>query len=121
MRKTFALVACLILALSCVMLTACGGANLSDSPYVGTWVVVKAEAFGEEASPEEVFDGEFIMILSEDGTATITVADEDPSVNTWRKVSGGIRLKGDFNLKMEDQDGTLVGNVIGMELYFEKQ
>ena len=54
MRKNIVIV--LTVLMMCFAFTACGGKDMSDSPYVGTWKATKAEYGGFEISVDSVFD-----------------------------------------------------------------
>ena len=73
MKKTLAIFCCAAIAVSCMLLAGCGGssADLSDSEYVGTWVALTIDAFGQEETTEDVseaLDTTMTMTLNEDGT-----------------------------------------------------
>ena len=127
--RVIAIMCCVALALSCVAIAGCGGnggsseaADLSNSAYVGTWKATKATFQGEEVAIEEVLtDGDFILVLKEDGSVDVNAVGEE-STAVWSETSDGIKVKGDeINTTFKDADGMLETDIIGMHLFFEKQ
>lgn len=125
-KRVFALVCGLAVAVACVLLVGCGGngntTDLSESKYVGTWSGQKATFQDTEVTVEEVLHGPFDMVLNADGTATVTMGEEESMTATWSETGSGIKIKGDdINLEFKDKDGVLETSVIGMHFYLEKQ
>ena len=129
-RKITAIVCSFAVLVACVLLVGCGGGNgdsgvgtvSSDSKYIGTWEGVKASFADEETTVEEVIKGPFIMELKADGTADVTMGQEEKMTANWGETKEGIKVKGDdINLDFEDKDGVLETSVIGMHFYLEKK
>ena len=53
--KKFA--AIIVVALMVMSFASCGGTDMSDSPYIGTWTATTAEYSGIEVSVESIFGG----------------------------------------------------------------
>ena len=56
MKKSVALILCLVMVLSCLLLTACGSGgkkNLSVSKYLGTWRAFNVSLLGETGEFED--------------------------------------------------------------------
>ena len=77
------------------MATACGGKDLSNSKYVGTWVGKTAEYEGMEISVETLF-GDFNFTLEGNGKATAHVDGEDKT-GKWDETEKGIILDDEMN------------------------
>ena len=110
-----------ILAL-CVSLAGCGskGDIPADSPFIGTWKAVRATFKDEVMDVSEVLDKDFIIILNQDGSASVDY--EESGVGTWSLTDSGAKIKGDdLNIKLKMEDGTLTTSVLGMTFYFDKQ
>lgn len=128
MKKAFMILFCMILAMSFLTLTGCGGSSDSgegeapaaDSAYIGTWEVVSASFADEEAEAEDL--PHFILEVREDGTAAITDDEGNVSEGKWKEIDGGIKVKGDdINMKFMDKEGSLECKVIGVHMILEKQ
>ena len=73
MRKNISIILAAILVLSTLLLTACGGGSsntedLKNSRYVGTWTA-KGIEIGDDS---EDLDGEWLLVLNEDGTGSLS-------------------------------------------------
>ena len=119
MKKTVALLSCLLILISCVALTGCGKQDLTNSKYLGTWVASRATMLGEEASADEVFSDGWSIQLNPDGTAVVTSKDEVSNC-TWRETSKGIKFKGDMKVKATAEGDELVIKILGMQIHFVK-
>ena len=125
MKKITAIVLSTIMVLSALSLASCGGggsdADLSDSRYVGTWTT-KGIEIGEDS---EELEGEWLLVLNEDGTGTLSGSlegeEEDPSEFTWKLVDGGFKCSGDVKATFKDVGDNIKTKIIGVELVFEKQ
>ena len=123
MRKIKKILAlCVMLVLAMGILAACGGssADLSGSPYCGSWAGTKAEYSGFEFTMEEM-GMECSLSLEANGKATFDF-DGDSESGKWEETENGILLK-DSSDEMEliAEDGSLTLEMEGMKLYFEKQ
>lgn len=122
MKKYSAILFAMILALSCIALTACGGGgdssteDLSDSPYVGTWVI-DTLSMGDES---DAADFDAILVINGDGTGTMG-DNEETSEFTWEPVDGGFKCKGDVKADFEEEGDGLKTSMLGVELHFIRQ
>ena len=126
MRKHISIVLALMLVLSTFLLTACGGGSsntedLKNSRYVGTWTT-KGIEIGEDS---EELEGEWLLVLNEDGTGTLSGSlegeEEDPSEFTWKLVDGGFKSSGDVKATFKDDGDKITSKIIGVTMVFEKQ
>ena len=130
MKKTLAILFILVMTMSLVALTGCGGgeegeAPSADSPYIGSYKAVSAEFQGEKADLDDVMDGaEIILELHEDGSAVLSSTDDSgTSEGTWTVLENGVKVKGD-DIDMEftaTEDGGLQAEMFGFVLTFAKQ
>ena len=96
-----------------------GGANGEDtaSKYVGTWKAVSLSVAGVQQEP----DGEWFLIINEDGTGTLDVEGQAPSAFTWEPTSSGFKASGEMKVKFTDDGDRIKTKVLGTEIVFEKQ
>lgn len=120
MKKSAALPLCLLLAVSCLILTACGGASgnkdLSGSKYVGTW---KAASLTMKDEAGE-FEQDTYLVLNADGTAQFT-SEEEVTDCTWKETNDGFKLEGGAKMTFKDDGDGIVSKVFGVSLHFERQ
>ena len=120
MKKIISMSIIMIMLLSVLLLTGCGGgssADLSDSKYVGTW---KAAAIAVSDESENL-DENWVLTLKEDGTGQLT-SEEETSDFTWQLTDNGFKTKGDVNVKFtDDGDNRIKGKILIADLIFEKQ
>ena len=117
MKKSIAIVLCLVIVFSCLSLTACGGKkDLSDSKYVGTWKATYLSLKDETGELEE----DTYLILNPDGTAEF-VSDDEVSTCNWQETKNGFKLTGDTKLKFTDDGDGIVTTILGVGLHFERQ
>lgn len=121
-KRSFAILCSLFAALVCIVLVGCGGgggnADVSESKYIGTWTATNVSAFDETEDADEVFGGEFIVVLNGDGTATIT-AEGETATGTWSETSTGFTVKGDdFNTTFKEVEGGVETSIIGVKIFF---
>ena len=119
MKKTIAFMLCLVILLTCVGLSACGGSgkkDLSGSKYLGTWKAVSM-SLGNETSP---YEDECLLILKADGTADFTDNNEHTACN-WEETSGGFKLTGGAKMKFTDDGDGIKSTILGVEVHFVKQ
>ena len=117
MKKRLIILVGMILAISCIGLTACGGgesANLSDSPYLGDWVATGV-SLGDESG---ALDEDYLLTLNDDGTGTLTGGGETSSF-TWTPTEEGFETDGDVKAKFT-ADGTdaIHCKILGASLNF---
>ena len=124
MKKLIMLVLAMVLTVSCLALTACGGGSsedLSNSKYVGTWKI--AEVTLKDASEELNID--YTLTLNEDGTGTFLAVDEngqeDKSDITWSLTDDGFKTKGGTKLTFTDDGDNIQTKMLGVGLVFVKQ
>ena len=115
LKKMSCVILSMVLCILC--LTACGGKDMSDSKYVGTWTGTKAEYAGFEMSVEELF-GDFTLTLQEDGKAVVFVDGEEEKGN-WDETEQGVSLDGEMEF-IADGDA-LTYETEGVIVYFEKK
>ena len=125
MKKITAIIMSAILALSALVLVACGGGSsedLSDSKYVGTW---KATSMTVLDTTEEVSGGEYALTLNGDGTGHFFSKEDggegETTDITWELMDGGFKTKGDTKLKFKDDGNNIKAKILGVDLIFEKQ
>ena len=77
MRKKLNLLFGLVLIISMVVLTGCGGSGKSGekSPYEGKWVAVSAQMMGMSVSIDEVFGGDFEFEVKNGGKVSFSAGD----------------------------------------------
>ena len=127
MKKLLALLCCVAVAVSCMLLTSCGGsgsADLSDSEYVGTWVAQTIDAFGDEETTEdvgEVFEGGMTLVVNGDGTLVADFGDDEPINATWEETSDGFKTKGDMKMTFKDDGDNIKARILIADLIFVKQ
>ena len=73
-----------------------------------------------EALDESNDLGEVTLTLLEDGTGHMDSA-EDVSHFTWEEIDGGFKTSGDVKMTFKDEGEGIKANIIGVDLYFEKQ
>lgn len=124
MKKLIMLVLSMVLTVSCLALTACGGGSsedLSNSKYVGTWKI--AEVTLKDASEELNID--YTLTLNDDGTGTFLAVDEngqeDKSDITWSLTDDGFKTKGGTKLTFTDDGDNIQTKMLGVGLVFVKQ
>ena len=121
MRKK-SLVLVVIMILSVLLLSACGGSAVSDSPYVGKWVGTTAEYAGMEWDVASLL-GEFTIDLESGGKAVLTVQGETTN-GKWSESDAGVVIDegsdNEVTLTAGD-DGRLSVEMEGMVIYFEKE
>lgn len=102
----------------CFALAACGGTDMSDSPYLGKWTATTADYSGIEMSVESILGGEFSFTLNDNGKCDVTVAGESDS-GKWTETEDGFNVLDEFDFTV---DGDLaVLDYSGITLYFERQ
>ena len=119
MKKTISIAVVLLMVLSVLLLSGCGGsssADLSDSKYIGTWKATTM-ALQDES---EALDTDYTLTLKEDGTGQF-VSEEGTDNITWELTDNGFRTKGDTKLKFTDDGDNIKTKIIGVDLIFEKQ
>lgn len=124
MKKFMSVLCSFMLIMTCFVMVGCkqGKKDVSDSKYIGTWQAVNAEAFGQMVTADEVFEGkDVLLVLNGDGTGTF--ADTEDKINkfTWVELDDGVKTEGDVNMTFTEKDGKLVGDVLMVKLFFEKQ
>ena len=130
MKKLFMILCVMVMSLAFVSLTGCGGSDsgdageapAADSPYIGSWIATSAEFNDEEVDLAEALEeGDYIIVLNEDGTASSSYGDENTTGN-WTVTDNGVKLRGD-DMKMDlvdEGDGTVSTEIFGFKMYFEK-
>ena len=127
MKKVVSYLLCVAVLVSCLALTACGGkkksesADLTGSKYLGTWKTTGITFMDESEALDESNDlSEVTLTLLEDGTGHMDSA-EEVSKFTWEEVDGGFKTSGDVKMTFKDEGEGIKANIIGVDLYFEKQ
>lgn len=125
MKKTLTILCALIITISCIALAGCGkggnGTDASDSPYLGTWKAVTAEALGQEVPIAEVLDYDLTLTLNADGSAQLE-ADGEVANGKWSESGTEVKVSGsDMNMTLKDEGGKLSTSIVGVTIYFEKQ
>ena len=133
MKKAMTAAAAALMILLVLALTACGGGGASGgsggssgggeseeepgSKYIGTWKAIYMSIGGVQQEP----DGEWFLILNEDGTGTLDVKGQAPSAFTWEPTSNGFKASGEMKVKFTDDGDRIKTKVLGTEIVFEKQ
>ena len=118
-RKSLAILLCMLLSM--VFLTACGGADMSDSEYVGKWIGTTAEYSRMEWDVASLL-GDFTIEFKADGTVVVTVQGEDTD-GKWSETEGGVIVDEgtDGEMTVKKVDDRLSIEQDGMTIYFEKE
>lgn len=128
MKRIFTVFCTVFMVFSCLVFTGCSkkeeintGADLTNSEYVGTWGFTKVSFAEEEASTDEVTDGNWTITLKGDGTGE-SVTSEGTEEITWGETSKGVKIKGEeTNLDLVKEDNLLTTKILGVTISFEKQ
>lgn len=120
MKKRLIILIGVLFALSCIGLSACGGgdegADLSDSPYVGDWVMADL-SLGDES---EAMTEEYKLTINGDGTGTLT-GEGETSNFTWTPTDTGFKTSGDLKVKFTaDSEDAIHAKIFGVSLNFVK-
>lgn len=113
LKKLTALLVLFVLTLN---LMGCGGADYSESPYLGTWVGTTAEYAGMEMGVEEILGGEFTFTLESNGKCTLSVAGDEEK-GKWSETENGFSVVDEFEFAVEgntavlDYDGVIINFV----------
>ena len=77
MRKKLNLLFGLVLIISMIILTGCGGSGKTEekNPYEGKWVAVSAQMMGMSVSIDETFGGAFEFEVKNNGKVSFSVGD----------------------------------------------
>ena len=119
MKKTLAILCCLVVAVTGIVLTGCGGDKYADSPYVGTWNATVAETSGMELKVKDVL-GEFKLTNEADGSCTV-VLKGDESKGTWEPTEKGFTVDdGQMEFVSAGKDEITV-EYSGVVIHFEKE
>ena len=124
MKKVFSGLFCVAIVASCLLLAGCGGADMSDSEFVGTWVAQTIDAFGETETTtdiSEVLEGGMTMVVNGDGTVVVDFGDGEPLAATWKETRDGFKTKGDAELKFKTEEGGISTNIVGANIHLVKQ
>lgn len=113
MKKTIALLLCLILCAFAVV-----GCS-SESPYVGKWTCTSMEISGI------IIDGEIpnsmTVTFDSDGTGEMAVEGEGSTGFTWEEVSGGVKIDDTYEVyTFNYEDGKLVWDFDGTIFTYEQ-
>lgn len=118
MKKTVALILCLLMALSCACLPACGSGakkDLSGSKYIGFWKAVSLSVKDKAGEFEE----EITLTLKGNGTAEFASGDEVTAC-TWEETKDGFKLKDGAKMTFKDDGDGITSSVFGVQLHFER-
>ena len=77
MRKKLNLLFGLVLIISMIILTGCGGSGKTGekNPYEGKWIAVSAQMMGMSVSIDETFGGAFEFEVKNNGKVSFSVGD----------------------------------------------
>lgn len=112
------LVAVMAVALMVFAFTACGGEDMSNSPYVGDWHATTAEYSGIEIGVEDVIGGEFVFSLEDNGKCTVSIAGDEES-GKWTETEEGFNVEEEFDFVADGDTATL--DYEGVTMHFEKK
>ena len=124
MRKIYAVLFCVAIVASCLLLASCGSSDMSDSEFVGTWVAQTIDAFGESETTtdiNEVLEGGMTIVVNADGTVLVDLGDGEPLSATWKETSDGFKTKGDAKLKFKTEEGGISTSIVGANIHLVKQ
>lgn len=99
------LVALCIFALSFTF-AACGGKDMSGSPYLGTWTATTGEYSGIEISLESALGGPFIFDLGDNGKCKMTVAGEEET-GSWDETEDGFIVEDTLTFTVDGDNAFL--------------
>ena len=88
MKKILAFASAAVMVLS---MTACGGKDLSGSPYAGKWEATSYEMWEIEMSTEEM--GATTVTLNGNGKAEMVLMDQSANAK-WDETESGIEISG---------------------------
>lgn len=88
MRKKLNLLFGLVLIISMIALTGCGGSGKTGekNPYEGKWVAVSAQMMGMSVSIDETFGGAFEFEVKNNGKVSFSVGDTTGNENGLSKM-----------------------------------
>lgn len=113
-KRGASLLAVLVLVIG---ITACGGKDMSDSPYLGKWVATTVEYSEMELSVDSIF-GEFSVTLTDDGKCILNISGEEES-GKWSETEKGFNVEDEFDFTVDGDKATL--EYEGMSLNFERE
>lgn len=116
MRKNIVIV--MTVLMMCFAFTACGGKDMSDSPYVGTWKATKAEYGGFEISVDSVFDKGFSFTLEDNGKCVVNANGEEEK-GSWDESEKGFNVVDEFEFTADGNKAVL--EYEGIKINFEKE
>lgn len=88
--KQLILICCAVM----VIFAFCGcGADMSDSPYLGTWTATSAEYGGITLDVSSVLGGDFTFTLKDDGYFEAEMGGES-GTGKWSETESGVLLEG---------------------------
>lgn len=114
-KKLAAVITVMLMLLS---FASCGGTNMSDSPYLGTWSATTAEYSGIEISVDSVFGGEFSLTLNDDGSCNLIVGDEEES-GKWTETETGFNVEEEFDFTVDGDTASM--EYEGVNIHFERK
>ena len=115
MLKKFSIL--MVALLMSIGLAACGGADMSDSPYLGTWSASTAEYSGIEMAVDSIIGGEFTVTLEKVGGCTVSISGEEDS-GKWTETENGFNVEDEFDFTVDGD--TAVLDYEGITLYFQR-
>lgn len=110
--------AIIVVAVMVMSFASCGGTDMSDSPYIGTWTATTAEYSGIEVSVESIFGGEFSFTLNEDGSCKLIVGEENET-GKWSETETGFNVEDEFDFTVDGDSASL--DYDGVSIYFERK
>ena len=119
MKRMLSIGIVVVMILSTLALTACGGGkggNVAESRYVGTWKALSM-SLGETS---ENLDNDWTLTLNADGTGTLASAEEATDF-TWELTDKGFKTQGGMKMTFTDDGDNIKSKIIGVDLTFEKQ
>ena len=131
MKRFVSAILVMLMAVSCLALAACGSGSSApaesaaappaDSQYIGFWKATKAEVKDDVVPADEVFEeGDYTLELRDDGTATVIYVDEENG--TWQEIDNGVHVTaGETDTDFAYSDDCLILEILGVNVYFEKQ
>ena len=118
MKKKLAVLLSMAMVLTFALAACGGGGDVSDSKYIGTWVVDSMSFAGEADAP----DTDMTLVLNGDGTGTFSGVDEDGNEEvssfTWSLTNDGLKTDGDVKMKFKEDGDDLVAKILGVEMRF---
>ena len=105
-KRIKVLITVFAVAAMCFAFTACGGEDMSGSPYVGTWTATSASYAGMEMSISDLLDGEFTFTLEDNGKCEMNISGEKDT-GKWSETYSGFKIADEFEATVDGDTAVL--------------